>query len=74
MHTENLSRWKHGHFFDTGNYDAMCAQCHLGPGLGDSEIHKGLYPAPPNLSIINKNLDSAHSHGHPHADHVHENR
>lgn len=41
-----------------GNYDAMCAQCHLGPGLEDSEIHKGLYPAPPNLSIVNKGLES----------------
>ncbi len=33
-----------------GNYDAMCAECHLEPGEGDSELSKGLYPAPPNLS------------------------
>ncbi len=33
-----------------GNYDAMCANCHLSPGLEDSEIRKGLYPTPPNLS------------------------
>lgn len=33
-----------------GNYDAMCINCHLAPGVVDSEIRKGLYPAPPNLS------------------------
>jgi cytochrome c553 len=33
-----------------GNYDAMCAECHLAPGSEDSEIRKGLYPVPPNLS------------------------
>jgi mono/diheme cytochrome c family protein len=33
-----------------GNYDAMCAGCHLKPGLDDSEIRKGLYPQPPNLA------------------------
>lgn len=33
-----------------GNYDAMCVNCHLAPGLPDSEIRLGLYPAPPNLS------------------------
>src|SRR5574338_634187 len=30
-----------------GNYDAMCAGCHLKPGEGDTEIRKGPYPAPP---------------------------
>lgn len=34
-----------------GNYDAMCAGCHLSPGVADSEIRKGLYPQPPNLSL-----------------------
>lgn len=34
-----------------GNYDAMCAGCHLAPGIEDSEIRKGLYPQPPNLSL-----------------------
>lgn len=33
-----------------GNYEAMCANCHLSPGVEDSEIRKGLYPIPPNLS------------------------
>lgn len=33
-----------------GNYDAMCVTCHLSPGASDSEIRKGLYPTPPNLS------------------------
>ncbi len=32
-----------------GNYDAMCSTCHLAPGLGDSELNRGLYPAPPRL-------------------------
>lgn len=33
-----------------GNYEAMCATCHLRPGQSDSEIRKGLYPAPPALT------------------------
>ncbi|MBS1158682.1 MAG: cytochrome c family protein [Proteobacteria bacterium] len=33
-----------------GNYDAMCAGCHLVPGVENSEIRKGLYPTPPNLA------------------------
>lgn len=33
-----------------GNYDAMCVTCHLSPDAVDSEIRKGLYPTPPNLS------------------------
>lgn len=33
-----------------GNYAAMCANCHLSPGVRDSEIRKGLYPASPNLA------------------------
>lgn len=34
-----------------GNYDAMCVGCHLSPAADDSEIRKGLYPVPPNLSL-----------------------
>ena len=33
-----------------GNYDAMCAGCHLAPGVDESELSVGLYPAPPNLT------------------------
>jgi mono/diheme cytochrome c family protein len=41
-----------------GNYDAMCANCHLSPGIEDSEIRKGLYPTPPNLSKPTNAADS----------------
>ncbi len=33
-----------------GNYDAMCADCHLRPGEDNSELRAGLYPAPPDLT------------------------
>jgi mono/diheme cytochrome c family protein len=33
-----------------GNYNAMCTGCHLAPGMADTELSKGLYPAPPNLT------------------------
>ena len=33
-----------------GQYAAMCAQCHLAPGMQPNELSKGLYPAPPLLS------------------------
>ncbi len=36
------------------NYDAMCAQCHLAPGMKTSELHEGLYPQPP---VLYKELD-----------------
>jgi len=31
------------------NYDAMCAQCHLAPGIETSELQEGMYPQPPVL-------------------------
>lgn len=31
------------------NYDAMCAQCHLAPGVESSELYQGLNPKPPVL-------------------------
>lgn len=34
-----------------GQYSAMCSDCHLSPGVSNSEIRVGLYPTPPNLSI-----------------------
>lgn len=33
-----------------GNYQAMCVGCHLAPGMEPTEMSRGLYPAPPNLS------------------------
>jgi mono/diheme cytochrome c family protein len=35
-----------------GNYDAMCTGCHLMPGAPPTELSRGLYPAPPNLSQV----------------------
>jgi cytochrome c len=34
----------------SGNYDEMCVHCHLKPGTTESEIRKGLYPVPPDLT------------------------
>lgn len=33
-----------------GNYHAMCVGCHLAPGMAATELSRGLYPAPPNLT------------------------
>lgn len=33
-----------------GNYDAMCAKCHLAPGVEPTELSAGLSPTPPNLA------------------------
>ncbi|TBR12792.1 MAG: cytochrome c [Lysobacter sp.] len=33
-----------------GNYAAMCTQCHLSPGMAPTELSKGLYPSPPDLT------------------------
>jgi mono/diheme cytochrome c family protein len=32
------------------DYHEMCVSCHLSPGMGESEISRGLYPRPPDLS------------------------
>lgn len=32
------------------HYAAMCADCHLAPGVEQSELREGLYPQPPRLS------------------------
>jgi len=29
------------------NFDAMCSQCHLAPGMEPTELNLGLYPQPP---------------------------
>lgn len=41
-----------------GNYAAMCASCHLSPGVKNSEIRKGLYPVSPNLANATKAGDA----------------
>lgn len=33
-----------------GLYGEMCASCHLGPGVGRSELSQGLYPPAPDLA------------------------
>ena len=38
------------------NYDAMCAQCHLAPGVDSSELYEGLNPKPP---VLYKNANFA---------------
>lgn len=35
-----------------GNYDSMCATCHLSPGAADTELSLGLYPVPPAWSVL----------------------
>jgi len=41
-----------------GNYNAMCVNCHLSPDIENSEIQKGLYPPPPNLSKPTNYVDA----------------
>ena len=50
----NVQRIRRG----AGNYDAMCVGCHLAPGVPETEISRGLYPRPPNLSTA-ANIDPA---------------
>jgi mono/diheme cytochrome c family protein len=33
-----------------GNYAAMCSGCHGAPGQGETELQRGLYPRPPDLT------------------------
>jgi mono/diheme cytochrome c family protein len=35
-----------------GHYAAMCVDCHLAPGVANSEIRPGLYPQPPDLANV----------------------
>ena len=43
-----------------GNYASMCTGCHLAPGMGETELSKGLYPVPPNFSRMQP-LNPAHA-------------
>ena len=43
-----------------GNYAAMCTGCHLAPGMAPTELSKGLYPLPPNLSTADIGDPSHH--------------
>lgn len=42
-----------------GNYAAMCASCHLAPGVSSSELSVGLYPTPPNLTRVSTKTEEA---------------
>jgi mono/diheme cytochrome c family protein len=42
-----------------GNYNAMCVQCHRSPGMGETELSKGLYPSPPNLAT--ESVEATHA-------------
>jgi mono/diheme cytochrome c family protein len=46
------------------DYNDMCAACHLKPGIKQSDLSIGLYPAPPNLSL----KSDEHGHAHSEAD------
>ena len=35
-----------------GQYAAMCTSCHLAPGMKPTELSRGMYPPPPNLSQV----------------------
>ena len=43
-----------------GNYDAMCAGCHLAPGRDDTELSRGLYPAAPAFATTGKGNPAHH--------------
>lgn len=42
-----------------GNYDAMCAGCHLAPGVVSTELSENLNPAPPDLTDANRKHEPA---------------
>ena len=45
------------------DYNDMCAQCHLKPGVNKSDMSTGLYPSPPNLSLAPDDHEHAHDAG-----------
>jgi mono/diheme cytochrome c family protein len=36
------------------DYNEMCSECHLRPGVEESELPTGLYPHPPNLTKVKR--------------------
>ena len=34
-----------------GHYAAMCAGCHLAPGMAETELRAGMYPKPPDFTV-----------------------
>lgn len=40
-----------------GNYQAMCSECHLSPGSGQTELSRGLNPVPPDFTSTPGRLD-----------------
>lgn len=42
-----------------GNYDALCAACHLAPGIVSTELNKQLNPAPPDLTDAHRKHEPA---------------
>lgn len=51
------------------DYNDMCVQCHLKPGKQTSDMSIGLYPSPPNLSLV---LEE-HTHAHEMDDEMDKN-
>ena len=43
------------------DYNDMCSGCHLEPGKKESDLSLGLYPAPPNLTLRQENMDDVQS-------------
>ena len=41
-----------------GNYQAMCASCHLAPGMADTELSRGLNPPAPRLAEVGTRGDA----------------
>lgn len=42
-----------------GNYEALCAACHLAPGIVSTELSAQLNPAPPDLTDANRKHEPA---------------
>lgn len=40
-------------------YAEMCTECHLAPGMEDTEMRTGLYPKPPNLAQLGAHRGAA---------------